>query len=1216
MILLFASCTFESSREWVDDDGYRWAELSPGWWGKTGFEKIDSGHSHITFANRVPDDLIADNQILLNGSGVAAADVDADGLVDLYFASLDGPNKLYKNLGGFRFKDITDDAGVAHTGFRSTGVAFADVNGNGHPDLIITSLDHQNSLYLNDGNGTFNLHTESGLEAGRGSKTIAVADINGNGYLDLYITNYKQKSAKDIFGLKNLTLQNITRKTGDRYELVPPYDEHFVLFPNDNKPPDFREKGEMDELYVNNGDGTFSKISDLGSHFLNSDGNAKGLTHGWGLTAKFQDINGDMHPDLYVSNDFWTPDKVWINRGDGIFQEIVNHTIRNFSFSSMSVDFSDINRDGHTDIFVTEMLSPQHERRLQQQISFDPFQDKVTDSDYRPLYSRNSLYLNRGNATFSEIAHYSGTAATEWSWATRFLDVDLDGYEDILINTGFSHDIQDLDAQRMLGQQMARRAGDFKGYVLEFPPLLLPNKALRNNGDMTFSDKSSEWGFTDEDVSHGMAVADLDNDGDPDIVINRFNEEAAVYENSSTAPRIAVRLRGEGGNSLGIGASVELSRGELPDQNKEMALGGDYLSSSEPMIVFAADKNGEHRLKVRWPSGKISRIDGVKSNRIYEIHESGAGEPGEETPVTLNEDFKIQFEDVSDRIDHKHESNHIDDFELQPLLPFQLSRTGPATGWFDFTGNGSDDMYVTSGKNEALSIFKNQGDGTFQRESQYNAENTGNSEIKTVIAWHEKGRTRLISGLSEFDMAQPDSFRFIIQDETGKNGSETDIIHRDDAAMETLAAGDYSGNGYPDLFVGGSYRPGRYPEPVSSYLYINDEGTFRPDTENSEILNESGPVTGAIFFDFENDGDQDLLLSTYWGALGLFRNENGRFTEITADAGLDQYKGWWNGIAVGDFNNDGLPDIVAANLGLNSPYRAESGKSLKMFYNDFNLDGVVDIIEAYAHPEKEGWVPRRMLNDFASIPEVVLRNVRSHRDFATSTLQEILGYSPDEIWSREINTLEHTLFLNRGGEFTARALPEYSQFTIANLPVVADFDNDGFEDIFLSQNFFGFPAHVPRQDGGRGLILRGDGEGNFEPVPGHKSGIRVYGEQMSASVSDFNQDGKTDLAVAQTGSDTKLYLNRSPNTGIRVELAGPDSNPDGIGSRIRIKYKNGTAGPARYLTGGSGFSQNSTRQVLGVEPEPAELEIIWFDGTRQTVALTEDRMDYRVKTEN
>ncbi|MGF1670434.1 MAG: VCBS repeat-containing protein, partial [Balneolaceae bacterium] len=1081
-LLVISACTTDHTLEWNEGNGYRWAEIKLDNRTAIGFQKIDSKISNITFSNQLSDEWISKNQGFLNGSGVAVGDIDGSGLPDIYFASLDGPNKLYKNMGGFQFKDITEEAGLAHEGYYSTGVVFSDLNGNGHLDLIITSLNKYNSIYLNNGNGTFEFKKDSGLTKSYGSTTAAIADINGNGYPDLYITNYKYKSAKDLFGLNALHPGNTMIKTGNAYELLPPFDEHFTLIYDGNGVPDMRELGELDELYFNNGDGSFTKATNLKYHFLSSDGTPRGLSRDWGLASKFHDITNNGLPDLYVSNDFWTPDKVWINQGNGIFKEIENLAIRNFSFSSMAVDFSDINRDGYSDIFVTEMLSPNHEDRLKQQVSFDPFQSKMDSSGYRPLYSRNSLYLNRGDDTFAEIAYYSGVAATGWSWATRFLDVNLSGYEDIIINTGYLHDIQDLDTQRLLAQRMAQTGDSLKGYVLEFPSLELPNMVLRNNGNLTFTDKSSDWGFTEDDISHGLALADLDNDGDLDLVVNRMNKEAVIYKNITTAPRIAVRLIGESPNTRGIGSKAELFGGPVYQQ-KEMSATGDYLSSSDAMIVFAATAGAGHELKISWPTGKISRIDNVKANRVYEIYENSSRTAADLKINKIEPEKNSQlFLEDSQKIHHNHQISKFNDFELQPLLPARLNRKGAGISWFDFTLNGYDDLIITSGADYNLTVFENSGDGTLVHRKEHFLSNLSVDGLISTLFWNEQNYIRMVANISKSDENGYREQKVISFKITRDDIIEIDTLYNGNEVTGAIAAADYNGNGYVDIFVGNKFKLGEYPKNVSSQLYINDNGEFHPDKDNLEVFRDLEPVTDALFVDFNNNGLQDLLVSTEWGPLYLFLNENGKFREIGAEVGLNKYSGWWNSIAIGDFNNNGYPDIVAVNMGLNNPYRQKSKLPLRMFYDDFNANGITDIIEAHYEPTLQKYVPGRRLNDFASIPNIILRNVRSHSEFASASLQEILGIQLNEIPYKEINTLEHMLFLNNGDTFIAHSLPGKAQFSAAFSVGVADFDNDGNEDIFLGQNFFGYSKHIPRQDAGRGLVLKGDGRGNFKTI--------------------------------------------------------------------------------------------------------------------------------------
>lgn len=1203
LISIITGCSSDNSLQWHAEEGYKWAELDPGFWGETGFQKINAESSGIHFANTVPDSLVVQNQVVLNGSGVTAGDVDGDGLQDLYFARLDGPNSLYKNKGSLTFEEITQQAGVAHKEQLSTGAFFADINSSGALDLIVTSINKSNSIYINDGKGSFSLKEDSGLGEAQGSTTAAVADVDGDGDPDLYITNYKKRSAKDIFGLKQLQLWNITTRKAGRYQLKEPYDKHFKLFRRENGPPDFRETGSRDILYLNDGTGRFQPAADLRERFRNADGKPMGLKKDWGLTAKFQDLNADGLPDLYVSNDFWTPDRIWINQGEGMFRLIHHKAIRNFSFSSMAVDFSDINRNGYTDIFITEMLSPLHQRRLRQQESVDPYPEKVQETSYQPRYSRNSLYLNRGDNTYAQVAHYAGVAATEWSWATKFADIDLDGYEDILINTGYAYDVQDLDAQRAIGQKMGRKYGKYEDYMLEFPSLRLRNKAFRNNGDGTFSEQSSNWGFTGDDISQGMAMTDLDNDGDLDMVTNRYDSTAALYENSSSEHRIAVKLRGESPNTQAIGARVSLSGGPV-SQSKEVTVGGDYLSSSEPLTVFAATDQANHSLTAEWPGGSQSQIEGLKSNRIYEIDERKIKKeelrenkkPAEEQPSI--------FEDISDRIGHEH-SIKPSQLPEQPLLPFDLSGSGPGLAWFDDSGNGYDDLWITGTRGNDISLYENKNGVDFSETEAANFSESPANHQQIIRLWETEDEIHVVIAKSIPSRNRDQNGPGAIVHYRIKNGN---VLTKNElpwsgAVSGALALGDYTGNGHLDLFAGARFFPNKYPGNTSSYLYKNRGDTLVVDEQNNQLFDEMGPVSGALFADMENDGDHDLFVATEWSAIRLFRNDEGRFREITGEAGLRSQQGIWKSITAGDFNSDGLLDIAATNMGLNSSYQIKSGKPLKLFYDDFNRDGITDIIESYFVPELNAYAPRRKLNDFSSMPAVMLQNIRSHEEFAGASLQKLLGPSLNDIPVKTVNTLEHTIFINQGGSFKPRPLSSLAQQVIASASVVADFDNDGNEDLFLAQNKFDMGAHLHRQDAGRGLFLQGNGDGSFKTIAGQHSGIKIYGEQTSAATSDFNHDGKVDLAVSQTGGATRLFQNDTSESGIMVKLIGPPDNRSGIGARIRLKYENRTLGPARNVTTNAGArGQSSLMQILGSRGKLAAIIIHWPDGKKQIVS--------------
>jgi len=1212
LLFVALSCSSNPELHWHQENGYRWAGLNPnsGLASKTGFKQLQPTETGIQSVNRLSDEQVAGNQNLLNGSGVAAGDIDGDGLVDLYFARLEGPNVLYKNLGGFRFKDITKSAGVALDGHLSTGVVLVDIDGDSDLDLLVSSLNGKNALYLNDGSGHFKLDNKSGLGAGKGSTTMALADIDGDGDLDLYIAHYKEKTVKDLFSFKDLAWNNTVKKTGNTYALIPPFDKYFsLIFGPDGL--ERRELGTKDELYLNEGDGTFSKTIPK-DHFFTWKGKSEGLKRDWGLTAKFQDLNADGLPDLYVCNDFWTPDHMWINQGGGRFREAAPQVMRKQSFSSMGVDFSDINRDGYIDFFVTEMLGEHHQQRARQMTNYTPFIQKMGDADSHPQYMQNTLHLNRGDNTFSEIASYSGIEATGWSWATNFMDVDLDGYEDLLINTGHAHDVLDLDTQREMKKSSARNSRLSKGYVLQYPSLKLANVALRNNGNLTFSDKSKQWGFKEQDISHGMALADLDNDGDIDIATNRLNKPPAIYDNETTAPRIAVRLKGKEPNTQAIGAKVELQGGPVPQQ-KEISAGGSYLSGSDPLVVFAAKKKSTNSvLTVTWPNGNKTVIDSIKSNRIYEIEQATSRIRKKDVIKKDTSQTSQIFKDVSGRINYVHHEDKFNDFNIQPLLPLKLSRLGPGIAWIDYDQDGDDDLFIGSGRGGRLSIYKNLGNGQFRpvRTGRMNEKAPGDQSA--IVGWNHGDQTTVIVGSSNYeqeDTHTPSAYQYVLQPGGKSIQKELPGIS---STTGPIAVADYDSDGDLDLFLGGRFIPGKYPQDADSRLFKNESGQFVLDKMNSRKLQKIGLVTGAVFSDYDGDGDQDLILSREYGSILLFENNDGIFHDVSAQVGLDRYKGRWNGIATGDFNNDGYPDIVATNWGMNTEENISIDHPYKIFYDNFDRDQQVEIIEAEYDPYLGAYVPRRGLNDLYHTLSTITRNVSSYKDFARSSLKKILGVPLNMVPSKSVNTSQQMVFINKNGKkYVPHSLPRKSQFTVAFSAGVADLNNDGNEDIFLSQNLFALPKFTPRFDAGRGLWLQGDGKGNFKAVGGKKSGIKVYGEQRGAALADFNKDGKIDVAIAQNNAPLKLYVNRTSKVGITVQLQGPRQNKNGIGSSIRLIYKDGSKGPRREIQAGSGYwSQNSATQILGIRRKPEFIEVTWPNGTKQNVTIDSLQQKY------
>ncbi|MDZ7362791.1 MAG: VCBS repeat-containing protein [candidate division KSB1 bacterium] len=1177
---------------WHQESGYRWAELSVSKSNKPGFTLLAAAQTGIEFINSLTHEQMAANRFLLNGSGVAVGDIDGDGLVDIYFARLDGGNILYKNLGNWKFKDITDQAGVTCTNQFSSGAAFSDIDGDGDLDLLVTAMGGPNACFLNDGKGKFtDISQESGIVSNLGATTMALADIDGDGDLDLYIANYKTKTVQDLYPPHALAIDSTVQKIGDTYVVRPEFRQHYAVQVRGNRLERF-EFAEPDALYLNDGNGRFVKVAKPQKVFFEENGEPAPPETDWGLTARFQDVDDDGDPDLYVCNDYESPDRLWLNDGAGRFYAAPKLAMRNHSASSMGVDFADFNRDGHVDFFLAEMLSREHKRRKTQMGPMSPTPIAIGQIDNQPQYMRNTLFLNRGDGTYAEIAQYSGVQASEWSWSPLFLDVDLDGYEDLLIVTGHYYDAMDSDTQLKLKTMSTGIYNQLQSEIFAYPRLETPNFIFRNQGDLTFKDVSKTWGFDTSDISHGMACGDFDNDGDLDVVINRLEAPAAVYRNEASAPRLAVRLRGLSPNTQGIGAKIKVIGGPVP-QSKEVICGGSYVSASDPMYAFAVGaKYGDLSIEVTWRNGKRSVVKNAQPNRLYEIDESGA-----HIPVSTNHVAgrgpKTFFEDVSHLLNHTHHEDPYDDFARQPLLPNRLSQLGPGAAWYDLDGDGRDELIIAGGKGGKLALFAQGGNGGFKRSERFLMQ--ARQDQTTVLGWTKRnGATALLVGYSNFEdgasgNASAQSYDF-------KTGQSLQSFGGDMESTGPLALADYDNDGDLDLFVGGRTIPGRYPQPASSRLYRNDNDSFTLDVANSARLEKIGLVTGAVFSDVDGDGDADLILAVEWGPITVLRNTHGTFADATAELGLAEYHGWWNGVTTGDLDEDGRLDLIATNWGLNSKYRASADHPLQIYYSDFDNNGTLDIVEAHFDSARQALVPERGFSSLSSAIPYIRQRLPTYNEFAGADLQEILGYRLTQANEVKANTLAHMVFFNSDNGFKAVALPAEAQLAPAFYAGVADFDGDGHDDVFLSQNFFSTQIETPRCDAGRGLWLAGDGKGNLQAIPGQVSGVKVYGEQRGAALGDYDRDGRVDLVVTQNGAATKLYHNVGAAPGLRVRLVGPKGNPFGVGATMRLVYENGF-GPAREIHSGSGYwSQDAMAQILGRCEQPKGIWVRWPGG--------------------
>ncbi len=1203
--------------EWTDEGDHRWRELAIPRRGRAGFARMSPTKTGVDFQNVANSEEAILNQNLVLGSGVALGDVDGDGLVDIYLARTEGPNVLYKNLGGFRFADITADAGVAAPDRYSTGAVLADIDGDADLDLFVTALGGPNALFINDGTGHFTERTsEAGLESDRGSTTSTFADVDGDGDLDLYVSNYKLVNATDLFADEELLFDNAVTQVGeDEWEMVPKLRDHYRFERVDGEWVR-TELADVDWFYLNDGAGRFDMVPFTSGRFRDEHG--KPLMRPprlFGLAARFYDVDNDGDPDLYVCNDFEHPDLFWLNDGAGNFQAAPRAALRTTSNASMGIDFADINHDGHVDFYVVDMMSRDRRGRHMRDLAHRPPPKKLGDLDQRPQWQRNTLFLGRGDATFAQIAEFAGVTASDWSWTPVFLDVDLDGFEDILVTTGYSWDVYQIDSTAMLRATFPNLG--WRERRLLFPSLEQRNVAFRNRGDLTFEHMGAEWGFGDvEDISHGIATADLDGDGDLDVVLNRLGAPATILRNDVTANRIAVRLIGRAPNTAAIGSKIRVLGGAVPEQSREVTSGGRYLSSSETLLTFGTGNAERVDIEVEWRHGQRSIIRGAGVNRLYEISAPDAS-TFTSTTIPTSPSTAPLFTDVSALLDHEHTETTFDDYQRQPLVPHQLSLLGPGVTWYDVDQDGDDDLLITSGRGGRLAYYRNDGGRFTLRPA---GPSVALLDQTMVIGMPNRiGSTDLILGQSNYEaptaeaaLAAPAVLRII----PGRAEAGTMVVPGEQGSTGPLAVADYDGDGDLDLFVGARVIPGAYPVAANARFFRQEEGRFVLDESNQQVTQAIGLVSSAVFSDIDGDGDVDLLLALDWGPITVLRNDGGRFADATTALGLGSFTSRWNGIATGDLDGDGRPDIVATSWGRNTRYHTDGQGAPAIVFGEFGGSGSVDVLEVVFDREMGGFAPLTERSRVVAAIAGIQRVAPTQAVYAGLKVEELLGGAMERAGLREASSLDHMVFMNRGNKFEATPLPDEAQFAPAFYVGVTDFNGDGNEDVFLTQNFFPTDPMSPPFDAGRGLLLMGDGRGGLAAVPGHVSGITVYGDQRGAAFTDYDGDGRTDLVVSQNAAATKLYRNVGATPGIRVRLAGRAGNPHAIGAKVRMLYED-RRGPAREIQAGSGYwSSNGVVQVFSRANTPVAVWVRWPDGSENETPLATGQRELTVRSPN
>ncbi|HVY71248.1 MAG TPA: VCBS repeat-containing protein, partial [Verrucomicrobiae bacterium] len=878
--------------------------------------------------------------------------------------------------------------------------------GDGDLDLLVTSLGGGARLFLNDGHGHFHETTdEAGLRSKSGSMSMALADIDGDGDLDLYVANYRPDTIADLptitYTMQMVDGKPVVAKVDGQPVTAPQWTNRFEVTPGGT----VTELGEVDVLYLNDGHGRFTPVSFTDGTFLDEDGKPlREPPRDWGLAVHLRDFTGDGAPDIYVCNDFATPDRIWINDGHGRFRAMARTAVRVTPAFSMGVDFADVDRDGFIDFFAVDMLSPDHRKRHVQLGEANLFRWPPGVIDNRPQFSRNTLQRNRGDGTFAEIAYYAGVEASDWSWGPIFLDVDLDGYEDILVANGQLRDFQNIDKANAMQALLAGRRptrNEIMQSIGQFPTLETPNVAYRNKGNWEFEDVGAAWGFATPGISQGMALADLDNDGDMDVVINNLRDAPGIYRNEGHAPRVAVRLKGKAGNTAGVGAKITVTGGPV-SQSQEMIAGGRYLSGDQAQRVFAAGKSTALSIEVTWRNGQRG-VATAAPNELCEIDEARA------MPVTapVSEKAITLFEEVKILPSPRHFEEPFDDFARQPLLTRSLSQLGPGVCWHDFNQDGWDDLVVGGGHGGRLSVWLNNQGANFTRLTNASFGRPVTRDQTAVLGMMQQ----LLAGSANYEDGLTNGGLLRIYD-LQRNAAGDSLLG---PAFSTgpLALGDVDGDGHLDLFVGGRVIAGRYPEPADSVLYRGEGGKLVV----AQRFEKLGLVSGAIFSDLDQDGLPELILATEWGPVRVFKRVNGIFEEKTREWGLAEYTGWWNGVATVDLDGDGHLEIVASNWGLNTPYRASREHPRKLYYGDLDGNGTVDLVEARWDPAIGMEVPERTFNFTGPALPYLQERVPNFEAYAGKGTREIFGDHLDRSSVLEANTLSSMVFTFRNGKF-------------------------------------------------------------------------------------------------------------------------------------------------------------------------------------------------------
>ncbi|MBT8259601.1 MAG: VCBS repeat-containing protein [Bacteroidia bacterium] len=1076
---------------------------------KTLFTSLSSDYTGVDFINAVEnqkDFNIFKYRNFYNGGGVALGDINNDGLDDIYLTGNMEANKLYLNKGNFKFEDISASAGVEGSKPWSTGVVMVDINSDGLLDIYVSNAgnmegnNHNNDLYINNGDLTFSEKAEEYNLAETGFSTHAsFFDYDKDGDLDAYILN---NSNIPVTSLGYAEQRDLRAK-------------------NWNVPHAFKGVGDM---LMRNDNGKFVDVSE--------DAGIYGSLIGFGLGIMITDINNDLYPDIYVSNDFYERDYLYINNQDGTFSEDIKNWTEHLCLSAMGIDVADINNDGLQDIFITDML-PDGDERVKSVMEFDGYNVfKLKQSkDFYQQYIQNTLQVNNGNGTFSEIAYYSDVSATDWSWSGLMFDMDNDGYRDIFVTNGINHDLTDLDFVDFFANEIIQKMAvtgkkeSIDSIIAKMPVVPIPNYAFHNQKELKFKNMAEEWGLGVPGLSNGAAYGDLDNDGDLDLVVNNVNMESFIYRNNANELTdnnyIKFKFKGAQSNPFAIGTKVVLFVEDQEIMQELIPSRGFQSSMSYDMVIGMGTHKKIDSIRVIWPDNRLTKIDSQAINQVLNFDIEQADSVFELKPETTK---KTLFAEVSQDLP-AHTENAYNDFDIEGLIEKQLSQEGPAFATGDIDGDGNDDLFLGGSAGKSGVLLKYQNEGEF-KEVKISVFDEFIYLEETAAAFFDADGDKdmdllIASGGNQVNQKGAFLNRLYLNDGMGNFELSSQTLPSTNDNVSVVAPNDFDQDGDLDVFIGSRSVVGVYGiNPEHLMLENLGNGEFKDVTERVAFdIKDAGMITDALWKDADSDGIDDLITVSDWGTPKIFKNNGRRLSSMSTN--LDELHGWWLTLEAEDIDNDGDIDFIFGNQGENIHYIPSEENVMKLWVNDFDNNGTIEQImtQTVDGKDKPLHQKKEIVNQMVSLKK---RNLKAS-EYARKAIDELFDESIiNNTLVKKAKYSSSLIAINNNGSYEFKKLPPRAQFSCVCDISCVDVNNDGHKDLVVAGNNFEFKPQYSRLDANYGTVLLNDGNSNFKWENYDRSGFFVRGEVKHLDVIEDNQGNKF-MVVAINDQSPKVF---------------------------------------------------------------------------------------------